>query len=136
MHSLGEMPVNIGIRVFQPSHLFYVHVLGLGVNSNMMPGMLACSLLDRPLHCSFRSDSALTMLTIFMYSINSLTVRYFNWNVSGFVSSFIYRAYDSTYDSTSCIIVVLETRLSYRSVIIPSTKGTLSLEKYNFVLNT
>ena len=41
MHSLGEMPVNIGIRVFQPSHLFYVHVLGLGVNSNMMPGMLA-----------------------------------------------------------------------------------------------
>ncbi len=41
MHSLGELPVNIGIRVFQPSHLFYVHVLGLGVNSNMMPGMLA-----------------------------------------------------------------------------------------------
>ena len=41
MHSLGEMPVNIGICVFQPSHLFYVHVLGLGVNSNMMPGMLA-----------------------------------------------------------------------------------------------
>ena len=41
MHCFGEMPVNIGIRVSQPSHLFYVHVLGLGVNSNMMPGMLA-----------------------------------------------------------------------------------------------
>ena len=89
-------------------------------------------------HSTVRSDRiiALTMLTIFMYSIHSFAVRYFNWNVSGFVSSFIYRAYDSTYDSTSCIVVLLETRLSHRSVIISSTKGTLSLEKYNFVLNT
>ena len=54
---------------------------------------------------------ALMMLPISMYSIHSLAVRYFDWNVSGFLSSFNYRACNSTYDSTSCIVVLPETRL-------------------------
>ena len=79
---------------------------------------------------------ALMMLAISMYSIYSLAVRYVDWNVSGFLSSFNYRACNSTYDSTSCIVVLPETRLCKRSVIVSSTKGTLSLDKDNFVLNT
>ena len=43
MHSVGELPVNIGICVFQPSYLHLVHVLRLLVNGNniMLSDMLA-----------------------------------------------------------------------------------------------
>ena len=75
------------------------------------------------------------MLTISMYSSHSLAVRYFDSSDSVNMSSFICSACNSTYDSTSCIVVLQESRSSQRSAVASSSTGTLSLDNDNSVSN-